>query len=195
MDQKKTTLIPLILWCVCNQTEKWAAMYLCVSGIDFACFYEFSIGSYNYFDSMVFLVFHFFNTMCKERTPLRPRGELRCSGRMLLFTQLYVSVGILLEKRCEHLYDCIIILRREAKVHKANLTPPLFLFNSPCILWILILSIVSVIYYCIFEMFWQCGFFSFHIGILHIDNILNSVYGVFRTMIMLIVTVWQLYDM
>ena len=36
-------------------------MYLCVRGIDFAYFYDFSIRRWNFFDSVVFFVFHFNN--------------------------------------------------------------------------------------------------------------------------------------
>ena len=36
-------------------------MYLCGGGIDFAYFYDFSIRRWNFFDSVVFFVFHFNN--------------------------------------------------------------------------------------------------------------------------------------
>jgi hypothetical protein len=36
-------------------------MYLCVKGIDFASFYNFSIGYWNYSDSVVFFNFSFYN--------------------------------------------------------------------------------------------------------------------------------------
>ena len=40
---------------------KWAVMYLCVKGINFASFYNFSIGYWNYSDSVVFFNFSFYN--------------------------------------------------------------------------------------------------------------------------------------
>jgi len=42
---------------------KWAVMYLCVSDIDFASFYDFTVWFRNCFDSVVFFVFHFIGTL------------------------------------------------------------------------------------------------------------------------------------
>jgi hypothetical protein len=41
-------------WSACANPGKWAVMYLCVRGTDFASFCDFSIGFWNYSDNVVF---------------------------------------------------------------------------------------------------------------------------------------------
>ena len=65
----KTSLTPTTFyWSACTKPEKWAVIYLCVRGIDFASFCNFSIGFWWYFwfffsrflncsNSVVFFVF------------------------------------------------------------------------------------------------------------------------------------------
>ena len=43
------------------EARKWEIMYLCVSGIDYASFYEFSFGFSNSSDSVVFFCFTFYH--------------------------------------------------------------------------------------------------------------------------------------
>ena len=54
-----TSLILPLYWRTCIKTGKWAVMYFCAKGIDFASFYDFDIWFWNCSDSAVFFVFHF----------------------------------------------------------------------------------------------------------------------------------------
>ena len=46
-------------WCACTKPLRWEVMYLCVRGIDFASFYDFSIVFRNCSYCVVFFVFYF----------------------------------------------------------------------------------------------------------------------------------------
>jgi len=43
----------------CTKPGKWAVMSLCVRGIDFGSFFDFSIGVWKCSDRVIFFVFHF----------------------------------------------------------------------------------------------------------------------------------------
>ena len=110
-----------------------------------------------------------------------------------LFDRLYMRVGILLT--CgKHVHDCIISLRGEVWVHKANLIPPLLLkclyqarkvsaFVLVCFRYRFFLFLRF--WYLIWEVYRQCGTFCFsfydHIINRYLVNAWLGVYLIFIT--------------
>ena len=53
-------LVTSFYWSACAKQGKWAAMHLCVKGVEFASFLcDFDVWFCNCFDSVVYFVFHF----------------------------------------------------------------------------------------------------------------------------------------
>lgn len=64
------------------ENEQSCILYICIRGIDFACFYDFTIGFWNCFYSMVFIVYHFPKSSISS---VRPKKNNACFRSTLKF--------------------------------------------------------------------------------------------------------------
>ena len=71
----KTSFNPTTFhWTPCSMTGKWLVMHMCAMGINLASFYDFSIGVWNCYDSMVF--FLFFISLLNSICPIKKENAL-----------------------------------------------------------------------------------------------------------------------
>ena len=87
----KTSLIPVTFyWSACTKTWKWAVMHLCVSGIDFASFYDSIFWFSKFFDCGIF----FFILLQVIYWPTTAIGSLQQRTRiMAVMTVLWTDTG------------------------------------------------------------------------------------------------------